>query len=235
MRTTVHLTGSHGDFDSDVKIYSSNANAWKMYKRNFPYCLSIKKWRWYGVFVGSALHWVVLRKPGFDFADLILAFDLVTEEYHDQLVPLPEYEMCHDYEFVDISLGVLGGSLCLVCNYINDPLLMTLSFRVDVWVMRQYGVKESWNMMFSIEPTRAIGITFNFVTVVGYFKSYDQVILHLDNSGFMLYDLQKKKAKKLSNFRLPFAFGTQSCVGSLVGLNGGWSKGLEAGEQETQR
>lgn len=90
--------------------------------------------------VGSALHWVVSRKPESDTANLVAAFDLTTEEY--LLVPQPEFSS-KDFH---MNIGELEGCLCILCNYIQK--------RVDVWVMKDYGVKESWTKLFSVaQPT----------------------------------------------------------------------------------
>ncbi|KAF7113714.1 hypothetical protein RHSIM_RhsimUnG0110600 [Rhododendron simsii] len=93
-----------------------------------------------GVLVGSALHWVVSQKPESDTANLVVAFDLTTEEY--LLVPQPEFSS-KDFH---MNIGELEGCLCILCNYIQK--------RVDVWVMKDYGVKESWTKLFSVaQPT----------------------------------------------------------------------------------
>ncbi|CAK9144101.1 unnamed protein product [Ilex paraguariensis] len=76
------------------------------------------------------------RKPKSDITNLISAFDVGTEEY--RLVPQPEYA---DKNF-HMNVEVLGGCLCLLCNYYPH--------HIDVWVMKDYGVKESFEFFRSI-------------------------------------------------------------------------------------
>lgn len=49
-----------------------------------------------------------------------------------------------DYGGTDIalSLGVLGGCLCVLCYEIET--------HVDVWVLKEYGLKESWTKLFCL-------------------------------------------------------------------------------------
>lgn len=46
-----------------------------------------------------------------------------------------------------VMLGVLRSDLSVFCNY-----LMSLASpcRADIWVMKEYGVKESWTKMFTV-------------------------------------------------------------------------------------
>lgn len=99
------------------------------------------EYKQYGVFVGGALHWLVETEP---YSCLILAFDLMTEDFDE--LPYPPYEMCVD--ITKISLGVLGGPLCLVCNYLNDHTHK--NYRIDIWIIKEYKVKESWTMLFTV-------------------------------------------------------------------------------------
>ncbi|KAJ6952290.1 hypothetical protein NC653_041437 [Populus alba x Populus x berolinensis] len=49
-----------------------------------------------------------------------------------------------DYGAVDYErvLGVLQGWLCVMCNY--------QGVRADVWVLKEFGVRDSWTKLFSI-------------------------------------------------------------------------------------
>ncbi|KAF7142742.1 hypothetical protein RHSIM_Rhsim05G0174400 [Rhododendron simsii] len=49
----------------------------------------------------------------------------------------PEYR---DGYFYDTMLGVLNGCLCILGNY-NNP-------GFDVWVMKEYGIRDSWSRLF---------------------------------------------------------------------------------------
>lgn len=179
-------------FDSEVKVYSMKSNLWRRIQ-DFPYYLRYK--RCYGVLVGSALHWVVSRKPESDTANLIAAFDLTTEEY--LLVPQPEFSS-KDFH---MNIGELEGCLCILCNYIQK--------RVDVWVMKDYGVKESWTKMFSVAQPAVIR-SFEFVIPLAYSKGDRDILLVQDNkkliqdTSFLIINnfvLNKRAIRELSSTR----------------------------------
>ncbi|XP_058196896.1 F-box protein CPR1 [Rhododendron vialii] len=189
-------------FVSFVKVYSMKSNSWGRIQ-DFPYCHPYK-WRC-GVFVGSALHWIVRRMPE-DTANLIAAFDLTNEDY--KLVPQPEFS---DNTF-HMYIAELGGCLCILCNY--DPA------RFEVWVMKDYGVKESWIKLFSIAQPEEIR-SLDFVVPVAYSKSGCEVLLVQEHYKLVSYDLEHKTIKKINILGIPNEFDLAVCVESLVPLNGG--------------
>ncbi|GJW06845.1 F-box domain containing protein [Tanacetum coccineum] len=69
--------------------------------------------------------------------------NIILMQAHDvhnfKFVPQPEYtDGC-----VAIDLGILGGCLCVVCCHEKC--------NVDVWVMMEYRVKESWRKLIALE------------------------------------------------------------------------------------
>ena len=101
----------------------------------------------------GALHWVVSRKPESDQAKFIAAFDLGTEGY--RVVPQPEFG---DKEF-HMNVGELDGCLSISCNYFQ--------VHVDVWVMKEYGMKDLWVKMYTVGQSRVIK-SFEFVLPIAY-------------------------------------------------------------------
>ncbi|KAH7836720.1 hypothetical protein Vadar_004760 [Vaccinium darrowii] len=190
-------------FDSEVKVYSMKSHSWRRIQ-DFPYYLRYK--RSYGELVGSALHWVVSRKPESDVANLIAAFDLTSEEY--RLVPQPEFS---EKDF-HMNIGELEGCLSILCNYIQ--------VRVDVWVMKDYGVKESWTKLFSVAQPEVIR-SFEFVIPLAYSKCGSKVLLVQDNKKLVWYDVAHKKVKKIKARGIPDYFESFLFVESLVPLRGG--------------
>lgn len=188
---------------NEVKVYSLKSNSWQRIK-DFPYYLSYKHAN--GMLVNGALHWVVT--PQFDSEDvkLIASFNLETEEY--QLVPQPEYSEKNFH----MNVGELGGSLCVLCNYY-------LSY-IDIWVMNDYGVKNSWVKLISVAQPYDIR-SFEYLKPIAYSKSGDQVLLEQEGAKLLWYDLKSKTVKNIripgmANFSEAYVF-----VGSLVKLTGG--------------
>lgn len=90
-------------------------------------------------FVHGAFHWV-----GLSGCYTIVSFNISNEVYGE--IPLPE-QMCNILEakFIEYGVSVLGGMLCFYSTYYN---LWEGLFKL--WVMKDYGVKESWTELLTI-------------------------------------------------------------------------------------
>lgn len=190
--------GSEG-FVSKVKVYSLRANEWRD-SEDMPFVLCYTRKN--GTFASGALHWVVNRKFNVEEADLIVAFDLTVERFRE--VPLPE---CTEERF-HIDVGVLGGCVCMIATYQD--------VRIDVWVMREYGVKKSWAKLFSVAQADEVVGSFKYLRPLVYSKTDGEVLLELDNQRLVWYDLRGKRVKNVSVAGLPNSFEAEICVGSLV-------------------
>lgn len=205
-------------FPTEVKVYSVKANAWKTVS-DFPCYYGYQRVK--GVLVNGALHWLVSKKPECDSLFLIVAFDLVNEQCRE--VPVPSYDDRYFY----VKIGELGGCLSMVKNYNPD----NSSVRVEIWVMKEYGIRESWTMLFSLMPSHMSG-SFSYAENVAYFESCDRVLLDLGGETFVLYDLKTKTVENLRIFGVPKFFEARLCVGSLVGFHGGDADNKTTRKQE---
>ncbi|XP_059646513.1 F-box protein CPR1-like [Cornus florida] len=177
--TQLYDKDDNDSFDSIVKIYSLKSNSWRRIQ-DFPYYFLHNGPD--AALASGAFHWVVSRKPYSDTVRLIAAFDLGIEQY--RLVPLPEFSDENFRMYVD----VLGGCLSLLCNYAR--------VRAEVWVMKEYGVKESWTKLFCVaQPT--IIRSFRYVRTLAYSKTGEKVLMQRDDQKLLWYDLGKKRIKKL--------------------------------------
>lgn len=183
---------------SKTRVYSLKSNSWGRI-RDFPYCLPENRPMW-GAFVGGALHTNVLKN-----LELIVGFDLSREDYF--LVPLPE---CFDKEVGSLHVMVLGGCLCLLGGYTHH--------RTDVWVMKEYRVKESWTKLFTIAPPTVEP----YLSVVPLVYSGDgsEVLLNHDNKRLIWYDLKRGTVRNAPVQNLPPNFYADVFVESLVPLRG---------------
>nr|XP_011466626.1 PREDICTED: F-box protein CPR30-like isoform X6 [Fragaria vesca subsp. vesca] len=138
------------DVKNEGAIYSSKAHAWKTLEADV---LSIISYQ--GTFLKEALHWL-------DTQDEIEAFDLTQQEEHKfrkMLLPRDFNDGGGDY--YENHLGVsAGGYLSLARN------LYVCGDSVDIWVMGEYGVRDSWTKRFNLKFSHPPRQDWNFNSVL---------------------------------------------------------------------
>ncbi|GMN36497.1 hypothetical protein TIFTF001_006060 [Ficus carica] len=222
-----------------VEVYSVKSNTWKPVN-DFPY--HFHSWSESGVLVSNALHWVVYRElcimlPSMTTcygSSLIIAFDLVTGEYRE--VPLP----FNKNNGVRMTVGVLGGSLCAIFNYLVRDIKTNEGYssdHVDMWVMKEYGVKESWTKLCTVGQRHVIG-PLNYVLPIAYLKIGNRVLMNHNGERFMWYDLETEMAENVIIFGSPYkSMKIVLCETSLIGLDrrSGWKRVDEEEEADNGR
>lgn len=127
---------------SEVSVFCQGSENWRFIVADIPYRLDQSSG---GVLVNGRLHWVsVSGKNQSRRARILVSFDLSDELFTE--VPLPESE-----NFI-IRLTccpvVLRGCLCLVSPSMTNS---TRNYGCwDIWMMKEYGTKESWEKVFTI-------------------------------------------------------------------------------------
>ncbi|GKD58438.1 F-box associated domain containing protein, partial [Tanacetum coccineum] len=112
-------------------IYSLKTGKWKEIG-HFP-CGTVLN---YAKFTNGTLLWATGDESSLNLWKIV-SLDLANETYGEVLEP--EYHKGEDY----LELGVVGEWLCVLNDYRESPV-------VDVWVMKVYGVKDSWTKLASI-------------------------------------------------------------------------------------
>ncbi|XP_059652303.1 F-box protein CPR1-like [Cornus florida] len=172
-------------FWSEVMVCSLRSKMWRRVCESFAhhlYVLSKMPWlcsRNPGVLVNGALHWLACRDR-VDLFDIVVAFDPVVEEHWVMEVPKVS-------GYSKGTLGVLGGCLCLICA-------MKERDTVELWVMNNYRVEESWTKLFRVMfEVHSPGCP----RVLAYCRSSREVILLEMFGNLIWYDLKEKKAVDL--------------------------------------
>ncbi|CAI9118804.1 OLC1v1020417C1 [Oldenlandia corymbosa var. corymbosa] len=125
----------HDDEDSDetfVDIYSVKMQTWKRLA-NSPYNHTIPHVA-HGIFVNGCLHWLACDTKTQGCPSVIAAFNLALEKF--EKVPPPRD--VEESKFLFNQLTVLGGCLALIVVNTHESVF-------DVWVMKEYGMQESWS------------------------------------------------------------------------------------------
>lgn len=188
---------------SEAKIYGLRSNSWRKIG-DFPYPLPFLRGNW-RVHLNGAMHTLVEDPDGMDTAPVIMAFNLGSEKHSRIMMPLGIR-----IRGVDISLDVLDGCLCVVC---------TSRHRVVIWVMKEYGVRESWVKLLTISPP--LIERNDIVKPLTYARDGARVLLNCDDKRLVWYDLAKNTVEEIVVEGLPFVFYAEVCVESLVTLDNG--------------
>ncbi|PHT71081.1 hypothetical protein T459_26185 [Capsicum annuum] len=167
------------------KIYSLNNNSWKRLDEFRIGKLSNQT----GMFVNGKLRWENTTKHFGCYSDWDVIFiDLADGRWGEMEKPFYSegklrFEPC---------LGVLENDLSMLCHHLGS--------HADVWVMKEYGVKESWTKMFIIKyPYDNMGYS---VFGPPFCMSSEGEILFRNDSVFMIYNPNDDSIRfpKVSNF-----------------------------------
>lgn len=158
------------------------------------------------------MHWAVSVSAQLGLEVVrIAAFDLAAEEYC--LLPQPCYSGFE--EFMEI-VTVLGGKLCMNCNYNMR--------NVDIWVMENYGVAGSWTKILTI--VQNVALQFMQLKPLAYSNNRKKVLLLKDFGELVWYDLELKVIKMVNNPVIPDFWRAYGSVESLVKLDSAPSTGM---------
>ncbi|XP_058189863.1 F-box protein CPR1-like isoform X2 [Rhododendron vialii] len=167
------------DSPSVVHVFSSKLSSWKSIGF-FDYCIGHDPSDRSGIAVNGAPHWIANRL-GLGMGYVIVYFDATEEKFKEVPSPCCEGEDMRDDERVH-HLGVLGGWLCMVTYHRTN--------HADVWVMKKYGVKESWTKLFVLpnEPGKFMPLCY---------ASDGEVVMVLDLEKLVSYDLKECSYKTI--------------------------------------
>ncbi|AES64439.1 putative F-box domain-containing protein [Medicago truncatula] len=198
-------------YDSHVSLFSLKTNSWKTIP-SMPYALQYVQAM--GVFVQNSLHWVMAKKLDGSYPWLIVAFNLTLEIFNE--VPLPvelegEEVNSNSNGSFKIRVAVLGGCLCMSVNY--------EATKIDVWVMKDYGSRDSWCKLFTLVKS-CFNSPLDFLRPLCYSSDGGKVLLeanpNLDKTLRKLfwYDLKSEQVSYVEG--IPNFDEAMFYVGSLV-------------------
>ncbi|XP_055809425.1 F-box/kelch-repeat protein At3g23880-like [Solanum dulcamara] len=163
--------------NNEFKVYSLKTNSWKRIKafvNGYVYSNS-------GVLLNGIIHWD--SRPHCDFNvdnSKIVYFDLVNEKQGK--LDLPSYD---ENEYVHWDLMSSKESLFGFCH-------CECQGAVDIWIMKEYGVKESWNKFASVPYYVVPGIFYSPL-----FMNEDGEVLLRDGERLVLFNIRKNIYKDL--------------------------------------
>ncbi|AES88432.1 putative F-box domain, galactose oxidase/kelch, beta-propeller, F-box associated interaction [Medicago truncatula] len=178
---------------TDMMVHTLGTNFWKSIQE-CPFGDVCTKQ--YVIFVSGTINWLTSIDKYRQSALFIVSFDLEKEFCRKVLPP--------DDEGVDVSnltLGVLRDFLCIISGN-------------DVWVMKEYGIQESWTKLFTLSNMQDPSKSYMLFKVLYTFED-DKVLLQCIGNGkwiLVVYDLINGTFK-LTKFECNFL---EVCVESLI-------------------
>ncbi|KAI9193903.1 hypothetical protein LWI28_001163 [Acer negundo] len=175
---------------STVCVFSLKNNSWKFVEDSRYKCQLCVP----GTPLNGAIHWVLKHQDG---DCVIAAFDLVEERFKD--LPLPDALT----SFGVLSTGVLEGRLCV--QHHQDMNVK------QFWVMKEYGVKESWTRVLIQEGYRIL-------KPLCLWKDC-KILLAMDQKQLVLCNQRDGALKDFEVTGIPFHFDADVYVESLISPN----------------
>lgn len=177
--------GSNG-YKSEVKVLTLGTDSWRVI-RGFPSVVPLDE---SGKFVSGSVNWLASKSS---YSSVIVSLDLQKESFQEVLQP--DYG---DVAVLDLTLGVLRDCLCVVAHGYN---------LLDVWLMQDYGNRESWTKLFSFPCLETPG-SFPCVKALGLSED-DQLLLEF-GSKIVVYNTRD------STYETPQIQDINECVASEV-------------------
>jgi F-box interacting protein len=139
---------------NEVSVHTLGTDCWRRID-DFPYSgyIRYKRGAKAGVFVSGTVNWLVT-------SGVIISLDLDKESYQKILQPAALKEP-EDY----LILRVVRDCLCI---FSSSKMFL------DVWIMKEYGNKESWIKLYSVPKMRD-----------RYFYPYEALYIHEDDRMLM--------------------------------------------------
>ncbi|KAF7837193.1 F-box protein [Senna tora] len=190
----------------------------KRYLNAAIYCLYTATWRSIGYAPGvpvalpfnsllhGSLHWVPNVGKS---AEYIYSFNFETEEF-GSVPPPPGLDETHKGFSDYLRLGVLEGCLFL-CVFGDDTT------KFDIWVMKDYGVKESWTKQLVIENLYPRDLSPDYYEPIQFFNNGDILMLY-NYCEVVCYNTETKTFRCTNLTRTRNLFDSIAHIPSLFSL-----------------
>ncbi|CAL5369162.1 unnamed protein product [Camellia sinensis] len=199
-----------------VEVYALSTGKWKTVNAsNVRH--NMVEFFWSKAFVNGAVHWVVYSQSNSVFCNVVLLFDTGSEVFREMRLP---NKLVSEFP-LDLSVAVYGDSIS-VFHYDNRG--PCTSRDCEVWIMKEYGVVESWFKQFSVCLVEGIS------NVLG-FRYNGELLVEMWNKKVVSYQPANKRVKTIEICGGTDSFHLDTYTESLVLLdaaNGVLKKQLSA-------
>ncbi|XP_057537694.1 F-box protein CPR1-like [Amaranthus tricolor] len=186
---------------SELSIYSLKMDSWSRVLDHVPIDFNCRHRD--GVLVEENLHWVIDTEH-METPHPIVSFNLNTHTFGE--VRVPEVDL--DCYYCNMHVGVLDGCLSVIANYLD------LS---EIYVMKQYGVVESWALLYRIVSTDRV---INYERTIAYINNRKELLVKYCHKLLASMNLETMEVERFSgNGRAPRRLDAHVCVENLLLLD----------------
>ncbi|KAH6786985.1 hypothetical protein C2S52_006537 [Perilla frutescens var. hirtella] len=146
---------------------------------------------WCLVLLNGIVHWLGYEPIDDDVCrGLILAFEIGNEVFGEVMLP----DLLARKAVMSLHLFTIGGSLAVVRRGASD-----VDEGCDVWIMKEYGVKESWTKLYMIDLDQG------FERVVS-FRNGEVLLACEEGLDLVAYNLETRQSNNLGIYGTPRSF-----------------------------
>ncbi|XP_050281187.1 F-box protein CPR1-like [Quercus robur] len=194
-----------------VEVYTLSSGSW----RRFEVSLGANGVYYYfrrsllpTPLVSGALHWIAVTTEGEEYPiDRIISFDVNCEKFRELALPHGHI----DDKNLETHLSSFKGKLAFITS--EQP-----GFVFSIWVMREYGVVDSWTKLFVV-PFQRIAHCTAFTEYGSLLMfSYNNISRFKYEDKFVLIDIETLQEKK--DLGIQISLSAATFVESLVLLDG---------------
>ncbi|KAI8558434.1 hypothetical protein RHMOL_Rhmol04G0093100 [Rhododendron molle] len=186
-----------------VELYTQGTGSWRGLGSTFPlHCFIDITHEASQAFVSGAVNWIAEDpRVSVGYRRLIVSFDMSTETFSVMILP----PALADRERRSLSVTLFRESLAMLCGQQRDK------DDCCIWVMKEYGVPESWTKLFSfrldwpVYPKRTLG-----------FMKHNEVLVSTIDNRLLSYDIGTKALVDTGIRGDPSSFHFEPFVESLV-------------------
>ncbi|KAL4599905.1 hypothetical protein ACB092_11G160500 [Castanea dentata] len=202
VRISAGYLGMRPPIPDEIEVYTLSSDSWRRVGMSLRANVTIFDNSSLLPFplVSGALHWIsfVIEEEEEPKGEVIISFDVSSEEF--RMLGVPDGSM--SINRFQACVALFKGKLAFLTFGISQQC----GYHFSMWVMREYGVLESWNKLFVVPIERValcIGFTMYGSLLIRCTKSYNQA------EKFVLVDTKNLHAKD-SDIQHP------SCVATFM-------------------
>lgn len=177
-----------------IQIYNESTGYWRQIDTLFDQSVICFPGYYNELFFNGVYHWTgcILMDERGQHLEAIISFDMREEVF--RTIKMPDFGDLSHSNYFGKTLSVLGDCIALI---IYDKRVIEKNF--EIWVLREYGVKESWTNLYKIGPISVIQRGQKLLMKDWLYLVGNKLLILKDRGRLLLFDFV---AQELKNYHL---------------------------------